>query len=383
MSSNLDFFLLMEDYWKANNNFLARNPDIFCQPYEKVTQNLFSNFIYYGDSYKYALSREGYTAEQSIPACEDLQLKWAAENGMSQPPEWLSKKPFRWWWTQILRTKNLKDQFKDSIVTEQLKKTKPRVLWIFSWSLPLNADTIASWRRYADKIVLWWSCPIDPEVPYSSFDLILSSIPSLVKHFQTEGIDARYLPHSFDPRILQSISPVKERLKKVVFVGSLSSRYKNRVTLLDYLSRNIDLDFYGYYSINALPQDSPLITNYHGNVWGRDLYRIYNSYLLTVHKNIDIAENSFSAKRLFEATGMGTCVVAEDSDKIRAFFEPDKEIVTYRTPEDCLPKVRRLLANPQEAMEIGKRAQERTLRCHTYETNVKKLISYLKELKFI
>src|SRR3972149_6483118 len=99
-----------------------------------------------------------------------------------------------------------------------------------------------------------------------------------------------------------------------------------------------------------------------GPAWGDDLYSVYGSHLVVVHKSADVWTSFTSAKRLFEATGMGACVVTEYTDDLANFFEPDVEVVTYSSPQECIGKVEHLLEDPDEARTIGRRAQERTLR---------------------
>ena len=375
----LDFLILMEDYRRSYSSLILRSPDMHHLPYEKMSEWLFSQFIYYGDSYKHALASEGFSAEQIVPDCEFLQAKWAVENGMRLPSSWLYRKPFSWAARVFppLRQENIKF----SVVTQQIRKMRPKIVWVFSGSMQPSPEIIAEWRRYSDKIILWWACPLVAGFPYNSFDMIFSGIPRLVDYFKSAGARAIHMSHSFDPRVLKYFLAGSERAKKVVFLGSLSKWHKERAELLEYLCEHVDIDFYGD-SLYKIPGNNPH-AKFCPDAWGRDLYSIYDSYLITIHKNIDIAKNEISAKRLFEATGMGICVVAEVSEEISEFFQPGREIVTYSTKEECLEKIRHLLMNSQEAVKIGKAAQERTLRSHTYAHNVKKMVSHLRESKLI
>ena len=35
--------------------------------------------------------------------------------------------------------------------------------------------------------------------------------------------------------------------------------------------------------------------------------------------------------RLFEATGVGTCILTQHTDDLDSFFKPDEEVAVYRT----------------------------------------------------
>jgi len=87
--------------------------------------------------------------------------------------------------------------------------------------------------------------------------------------------------------------------------------------------------------------------------------------------------------RLFEATGMGACVVTENSDDIEAFFSPNREIVTYSDLEECVTVVKELLEHPKKARDIGKKGQERTLRDHTYDRRIGTLLGHLRNVQLM
>jgi spore maturation protein CgeB len=53
-------------------------------------------------------------------------------------------------------------------------------------------------------------------------------------------------------------------------------------------------------------------------------------------------------------------------ENMRELFEPDAEAVTYRSAEECVEKVRYLLAHENERQTIAAAGQRRTLHDHTY-----------------
>jgi spore maturation protein CgeB len=62
---------------------------------------------------------------------------------------------------------------------------------------------------------------------------------------------------------------------------------------------------------------------------------------------------------------MGACLVTEHARNISELFEPQKEVVTYESTEDCVAKIRHLLSNPDEARQIAAAGHARTLKDHT------------------
>ncbi|MDQ3755068.1 MAG: glycosyltransferase, partial [Acidobacteriota bacterium] len=81
---------------------------------------------------------------------------------------------------------------------------------------------------------------------------------------------------------------------------------------------------------------------------------------------IDISPVSASNMRLFEATGVGSCLLTDWRANISTLFEPDREVVTYRNAEECIEKATYLLDHESERQQIARAGQRRTLREHTY-----------------
>ena len=376
----LDFLLLMEDYSHMYTTAIKGDAMLAALPYAACAREVFARQIFYGDAYIDALTSQGLHADQVVPMCFPLQHKWAAEHHVWFPPAWTSKRPFRWYWTRRRNRKSPEGWALSQVLIDQLKRFRPKYLWVFS-GIPVSQYDIANWRLYTERIILWWSATLWPGYPYEHFDLILSGIPALVEQFRTQGIQAAYLAHAFDRRILQRVPVASERIPRVAFVGSLTSDHADRIAFLDALARRVEIDFYGR-GVEYLPSDSPLRTRYRGPAWGDDLYSVYGSYLVVFHKNIGVAGTSASAKRLFEATGMGACVIAETSDDMPSLFQPEHEIVTYSSFDDCVEKIASLLAHPQVALQIGQRAQQRTLTEHTYARRVQQILHYIEQSGF-
>jgi spore maturation protein CgeB len=267
----------------------------------------------------------------------------------------------------------------ERVVDEQIRRAGPDILWVFS-GVPMTDAGVKQWRSSADSAVLWWSCALVESTPYDRFDLILSSIRPLVEEFRSMGLRAEYMPHAFDARVLDRVRPAEHRTSRMAFVGNITPDHRERAEFLDALSRVIEVDFYGL-GADFLPPDSPLRARAMGPVWGDDLYRVYAKYALVVHKNIDVAGTSPSAKRLFEATGMGACVLTEDNRELSELFEPGSEVVTYRTTDECIVKARELLAPSSDAYLIGRAGQRRTLEQHTYTRRVQRLLSLVDNVK--
>jgi len=83
--------------------------------------------------------------------------------------------------------------------------------------------------------------------------------------------------------------------------------------------------------------------------------------------------------KLFETTGVGSCLLTDWKENINQLFEEDEEIVTYRSPEECVQKAKWLLANSRELGIIAKKGQQRTFASHLYEHRVPEFLSIIKK----
>jgi spore maturation protein CgeB len=119
---------------------------------------------------------------------------------------------------------------------------------------------------------------------------------------------------------------------------------------------------------------------FHESVFGLENFRVLGRSRLTFNCHIDCAENSAGNVRLFEATGMGTCLITDWKTNLPQLFEPDTEVVTYKSLEECVEKVNYLLEHEPERQRIAAAGQKRTLRDHTFEKRAAQLDEIVRRM---
>jgi spore maturation protein CgeB len=89
-------------------------------------------------------------------------------------------------------------------------------------------------------------------------------------------------------------------------------------------------------------------------VMGMDYYRIMAkskiSFTKACNNIFDGNENKsgdIGALRLFESTGLGSCLVADTGANMKDLFEDGKEIVTYASKHEAVEKIKYLLSNEE------------------------------------
>jgi spore maturation protein CgeB len=207
---------------------------------------------------------------------------------------------------------------------------------------------------------------------YRDYGLVVSSIPRLVDRFRREGADAEWLPLAFEPSIRNAIPPVKRDIS-VSFVGSFTTRYADRLEIVEAVARAAPLKTWTG-DAAAIAMDSPVRPTIERPAWGRAMYEVLARSLMTANTHGRIAGEDANNLRLYEATGMGALLVTDARRNMGQLFEVGSEVLTYRDAEDCARVVRYYLDHPAEAASIAAAGQRRTLRDHTWANRMARLV---------
>jgi spore maturation protein CgeB len=79
--------------------------------------------------------------------------------------------------------------------------------------------------------------------------------------------------------------------------------------------------------------------------------------------------------RPFELAGCKAFTISGYSEGIEKYYEPDKEMVFYKTIDDLAEKIRYYLSHDAERERIAQAGYERTVRDHTYEQRFRELLT--------
>lgn len=188
-------------------------------------------------------------------------------------------------------------------------------------------------------------------------------------------LNAHYLPEACNPLWHRRVKPSEaDRKKYGCDLCTASNMYYYRARMLE-IFNDYDLKIWGKSYPSWL--ESPLRGHYPGiYVAELEKAKAFNSakiVLNTMHFGEILSVNC----RLFEAAGCGVFQVADDKPVLPELFEPEREIVTFRTRAELKEKVDYYLAHPEERQEIADRAYDRAHREHTYERRLKKIFEAL------
>lgn len=352
-------------YYKAVLNKLYReNPSLSSAPYADQIKKIMSLKFGTGDFYSRNLKQLGHQAEDVISNAYEAQHQWAKENGVNRMIDFVYKIPY-------LR-KYLRPDWTREILHAQIMKIKPDVLYCQDVSIP-GEEFI---RKIKKELPLFIIGQISYPTTFtrhffSPYDLMLTSFPHYLREFKKIGVQAEYFRIGFDTSALEGIKKTKKQYP-VTFVGGFSSYHQKSYALMEWVAARTKIDFWGY-GYGTFSPDSPIIKNYHGEAWGRDMYQILYNSKIVINRHGEVAKNSANNMRLYEATGVGSMLITDYKDNLKDMFILGKEIETYRTKEELLEKIRYYSAHEPERKSIALAGQKRTLKDHTYFRRMKEL----------
>jgi spore maturation protein CgeB len=188
----------------------------------------------------------------------------------------------------------------------------------------------------------------------------------------TLGVPAYYLPEACNPRWhqsteLQGIEPV------VVVAGNM---YPSRLLLVGRLLRaGVPLVLYG----GGFPRwviDHPALPLHTGRYIVRQEKANIFRRAAAVLNNLHPGEVDGVNCRLFEATGSGAVVLAEDRPVLSSLFESD-ELFAWSTFDELVDRARTAVTDAGSFAAVGDRAAQRAHRDHTYEQRLATIIQHL------
>jgi spore maturation protein CgeB len=207
------------------------------------------------------------------------------------------------------------------------------------------------------------------------------------------------MPHGFDTR-LSFLNDVQKKIN-LSFIGNiLNKNHANRVDILYELLKKNSISIWigdlsklnftkkkaNFFNFKNIPKIINFISMYKkikkinkfnkGEVFGIDMYTKLAMSLVTFNSHISVAGNEAANLRLFEATGLGSCLLTDKKNNISDFFTPD-EIVSYDNKYDAVEKAKYLLLNPKMTELIGKKAKQKTYSKHSLEIRWNSFIQYL------
>ncbi len=356
----IKFLQIHTFYDRYLDEFYTRNPEVAGLSFDDQTEELIRDGFSGIHMFAPYMRDHGYDSRLLIANNIRLQQKWIEESGAQ-----FSGSPRLW-----------------DIVVKQVEYYKPDVLYL---SDPITFDTkFLNALSYRPSLVIGWRAADIPEqTDWSGFDIILSGLAGIREAALRMGAKQAI---SFVPGFPEwTLDYLQDQLPMydLVFAGSWTTdQHEKRNAYLNHMAQ-LSLSGEGGFSASYYLSGEIAPGNYASNInlgprfgigmmralkTGKMIFdargniRNFPSSLKGVSQIEDLARNETMNMRIFEATGAGCLLIAEHYDNLEQYFEPGREIITFKTPEELIDKIRYFKANPAELEEIARRGQERCLR---------------------
>jgi spore maturation protein CgeB len=372
--------------------FYGTRPGLSERTYAEQHERMVYDAFGWADFWTNALSGHGYEIWEPIANAEPMQRAWAIENGVpSNSAGWMYE-----------------------ITLAQAKAFYPDVVFIDDYGA-FDSGFVRHLRSTVPSIRLvlgWCAAPYSDESVFSHYDVLLTSIPGVARYFQSKGHHAEVLMHAFDPRILGRLNSESQKRHSLTFLGSVrpgEPHLKERQDLLMQLWVGGLLEVFADVAMPPTHRGG-LLGRFRnlleGNTgarrssgrssaaasadweafasaakparFGLEMFQTLRDSEATFNAHSGFFGESASNMRLYEATGVGTCLLTEHKQNLRELFRPDIEVVVYRSVPECLEKARWLRDHPVERNAIARAGQQRTLRDHTFERRVEILVDVIQ-----
>jgi hypothetical protein len=379
------FLIIDTDYPDFLNWFYDQHPGLKKAPYAMQEQARIDTLFGQVDFSSSNLNKLGHEATSIYANNEPMQKAWAREHGLKLASDW----QLRWrrgivpW---ISRVRN--ERWPYDVLTAQIRYYKPDVVVNLAMN-GISSRFLQEMKPYFRLLVGKINCTMPRGEDWSVYDLVLSSVPQLVESFRSLGVPSEMNRLAFEPVLLTRLDRKGPEIP-VSFVGSFYAEHAERISFLEHLCSYPQIQVWGS-GLNRLRHDSPIRSRYVGTAWGIEMYQIlhkskmtlnYHGALQRLHTGeLDVVVVGPYANnlRLYEATGVGTLLVTDWKGNLHELFEPGKEVVAYRTPEECAEMVQYYLEHETERQAISLAGQRRTLRDHTYRQRMQELVALVEK----
>lgn len=414
---------------------LQQHPDLFQQPYDVQSSLLIEHKLVHHTGFSHAMSQLGHHVATVLPNIHSLQKQWAQENSVSYSETT--------WGTEILlaQIESIRPEiiyFQDYpplpfAVWKNLKQTNPYIKKIIVHrGFPGYFDTLG----FVDLLMVatrhlvtqYANYGITARLLYHYFDekvldsIQLSPVSYPITFVGSSGYSfgaghaTRYwllkelLECTPIEMWLEETPPSKEASSKNPLLSSklfivnsitkflswipfpirqmlinskwIPKKYRDLFNTSQYHSWRIGLK--SNLGINLKEPEKPLMDLFprqcHLPVFGLDYYRILGSSQISFNCHTDAALGDVGNMRMFEVTGMGSCLLTDTGKNMSDLFDVDSEVVTYSSREEALEKIKFLLEHESKCRDIATAGHQRTLRDHTVLKRCEQIDEWLQEI---
>lgn len=337
--------------------------------FESIRQEILSYRFGTSGCYEYYFTESGHECIEIVTNSVLLQSAWAKEVKIRFLNKIAWDKSFYFSRSKAFHPfLNYLRQF-HFLAVKQVKYYKPDVL-IIKDTHEYPPMILQQFKKEISRLVGFCSSSVVNPENFREYDLILSSVPENLKIANSFGVPTQRIFPAFDARNLSSQSDIRDI--STSFVGSIHS---DTIPMLKAaLEVDPQLQIYSP-NLESIRSEKSLFANYAGSVWGIDMYKIFGRSRITLNRHGSIASDFAGNMRLFEATGMGACLMTESRPNLHDLFDPQLDVVTYSDFAELQTKLEHLLSTEVTRKAIAESGQRKCLERHSYSARIQEMIS--------
>jgi glycosyltransferase involved in cell wall biosynthesis len=358
------------------DQFYRARPQLKDCSYNDQYQAIMADCFGWYDVWKTTLEATGdYEFVEVISNAELLQKQWALEHQVNFRP----------------------DHWRLDILEQQILEFQPDIFFSHDFGT-IDAEFRNLIRKKCPSIktvLAWDGIAANDSKLFNGCDIVLSFNDDTVKYYQDHGFRSELFHFGFNEKILEKVQR-RDALYDLSFCGTVSSGWHSeRLDFLYNISKQFKVDLWtnplpvtvrsiggalarlNTKSLSDLIKLKSLSKINHGQIFGLEMFQVLADSKISLNKHIDLVGKNAGNMRLFEAAGMGSCLLTDYKSNLSDIFDLDKELVTYQTTDEAIDKIKYLLNNETERRAIALAGQKKVLEKYSITKQIKLAAAFI------
>jgi len=244
-------------------------------------------------------------------------------------------------------------------------------------------STLARIRKRHKGLIVNWMGDDPRNFPnirnaFPFYDIIFLTDRGWVQAVQQMGYQAEHLPYGCDPDVHRRVTLTDEEWQRfhsdVCYVGRRDEREEWLVRLT---SNAHLLKIWGYgWDKTPFTALRPHISG--GALNEEEMVKAFNAAKIVLNLQPTQLITGVNYKT-YEIAGSSAFQLTDFKEEVAEMYEPGKEIVVFRSPEEIPELVERYLRDEKERRRIAEASQKRAYNDHTLEKRAQKLLEIVRE----
>ena len=348
-NEKLNFLKIHTFYPEYIHYFYNRNPELIEASFQRQQESLGNDGFFWYGYFARSLKTFGYNANELAWNSEPLQRAWARENGLIR-----------------FDRPHLDRKDMEEICLYQVEQMRPDIVWLHHWS---NNFLQELKKRFSNiKLILGWvgsNMPKSCEPFFRNVDILFSCAPESLAAASKFREDTYLINHWFDSSVLKLLKeqPIQH---DICFSGGLKGGphlHDKRTELLSNIVSSFDISIYS----SERTEHNVIERIRRPALFGINMLQKLKNSRIILNAHADSSTMFASNLRMYEATGVGSCLLTDSKFNMPKIFKPGLEVISYDDNYDCLKKIEWILSNPDKRNSIAESGQQRCLKDHTTE----------------